>query len=122
MSTQEEIAKIKSRLKNPMIDENGKAILREKLSKLEAASKEDKPSASKENAEEIAKLKSRLNNPMINDDAKAIDNGEKIKITGFKEEQGKIKEMILQEIRSIVDLKEFNQLIFFVSNLKKIRI
>ena len=72
MSTQEEIAKIKSRLKNPMIDENGKAILREKLSKLEAASKEDKPSASKENAEEIAKLKSRLNNPMINDDAKAI--------------------------------------------------
>lgn len=34
-------------------------------------------------------------------------------------EQGKIKEMILQEIRSIVDLKEFNQLIFFVSNLKK---
>ena len=26
-----------------------------------------------------------------NDDAKAIDNGEKIKITGFKEEQGKIK-------------------------------
>lgn len=34
-------------------------------------------------------------------------------------EQGKIKEMILQEIRSIVDLKEFNQLIYFVSNLKK---
>jgi DNA (cytosine-5)-methyltransferase 1 len=34
-------------------------------------------------------------------------------------EQGKIKEMILQEIRSIVDLKEFNQLIFFVSQLKK---
>ena len=26
-----------------------------------------------------------------NDDATAIDNGEKIKITGFKEEQGKIK-------------------------------
>jgi hypothetical protein len=26
-----------------------------------------------------------------NDDAKAIDNGEKIKITGFKEEQGKVK-------------------------------
>ncbi len=35
-------------------------------------------------------------------------------------EQGKIKNMILQEIRSIVDLKEFNQLIFFVSQLKKI--
>lgn len=35
-------------------------------------------------------------------------------------EQGKIKDMILQEIRSIVDLKEFNQLIFFVSQLKKI--
>ncbi|MFD0988550.1 DNA cytosine methyltransferase [Mariniflexile jejuense] len=34
-------------------------------------------------------------------------------------EQGKIKEMILQEIRSIVDLKEFDQLIFFVSQLKK---
>lgn len=34
-------------------------------------------------------------------------------------EQGKIKEMILQEIRSIVDLKEFNQLLFFVSQLKK---
>ena len=28
--------------------------------------------------------------------------------------------MILQEIRSIVDLKEFNQLIFFVAQLKKI--
>jgi DNA (cytosine-5)-methyltransferase 1 len=35
-------------------------------------------------------------------------------------EQGKIKEMILQEIRSIVDLKEFNQLLFFVAQLKKI--
>lgn len=34
-------------------------------------------------------------------------------------EQGKIKEMILQEIRSIIDLKEFNQLIFFVLQLKK---
>jgi DNA (cytosine-5)-methyltransferase 1 len=34
-------------------------------------------------------------------------------------EQGKIKEMILQEIRSIVDLKEFNQLLFFVAQLKK---
>lgn len=34
-------------------------------------------------------------------------------------EQGKIKDMILQEIRSIVDLKEFNQLIFFVAQLKK---
>jgi hypothetical protein len=72
MSTQEEIAKIKSRLGNPMIDENAKTMLREKLSKLEAASKEDKPSASKENAEEIAKLKSRLNNPMIDDNAKSI--------------------------------------------------
>lgn len=37
-------------------------------------------------------------------------------------EQGKIKDMILQEIRSIVDLKEFNQLIFFVTQLKKIEI
>jgi DNA (cytosine-5)-methyltransferase 1 len=37
-------------------------------------------------------------------------------------EQGKIKDMILQEIRSIVDLKEFNQLIFFVAQLKKIEI
>src|SRR5690606_2417538 len=35
-------------------------------------------------------------------------------------EQGKIKDMILQEIRSIVDLKEFNKLIFFVAQLKKI--
>ena len=35
-------------------------------------------------------------------------------------EQGKIKDMILQEIRSIVDLKEFNQLIFFIAQLKKI--
>jgi DNA (cytosine-5)-methyltransferase 1 len=34
-------------------------------------------------------------------------------------EQGKIKDMILQEIRSIVDLKEFSQLIFFVAQLKK---
>ncbi|MDO9261863.1 MAG: DNA cytosine methyltransferase, partial [Flavobacteriaceae bacterium] len=37
-------------------------------------------------------------------------------------EQGKIKEMILQEIRSIVDLKEFSQLIFFVAQLKKVEI
>jgi len=98
VATQEEIAKIKSRLKNPMIDENAKAMLRQKLSELEAASKEDKPistaqviqqleeklselqaaskedkpSASKENAEEIAKLKSRLNNPMIDEAAKSI--------------------------------------------------
>lgn len=36
-------------------------------------------------------------------------------------ESGKIKEMILQEIRSIIDLKEFHQLINFVSNLKKLR-
>jgi len=35
-------------------------------------------------------------------------------------EGGKIKEMILQEIRSIIDLKEFHQLIQFVANLKKI--
>lgn len=35
-------------------------------------------------------------------------------------EEGRIREMILQEIRSIVDLKEFNQLIQFVSNLRKI--
>ncbi|MCT3761624.1 DNA cytosine methyltransferase [Elizabethkingia anophelis] len=35
-------------------------------------------------------------------------------------EGGKIKEMILREIRSIIDLKEFHQLIHFVSNLKKI--
>ena len=34
-------------------------------------------------------------------------------------EQGRIKEMILQEIRSIVDLKEFSQLIHFVAHLKK---
>lgn len=37
-------------------------------------------------------------------------------------EQGKIKEMILQEIRSIVDLKEFSQLMVFVAQLKKIEI
>ena len=36
-------------------------------------------------------------------------------------EGGKIKEMILQEIRSIIDLKEFHQLIHFVTNLKKSR-
>lgn len=35
-------------------------------------------------------------------------------------EGGKIKEMILQEIRSIIDLKEFQQLIHFVANLKKV--
>lgn len=34
-------------------------------------------------------------------------------------EGGKIKEMILQEIRSIIDLKEFHQLIHFVAGLKK---
>lgn len=33
-------------------------------------------------------------------------------------EGGKIKEMILQEIRSIIDLKEFHQLVYFVANLK----
>ena len=37
-------------------------------------------------------------------------------------EQGKIKEMILQEIRSIVDLKEFSQLLVFVAQLKKTEI
>ena len=37
-------------------------------------------------------------------------------------EQGKIKEMILQEIRSIVDLKEFSLLIHFVAQLKKVEI
>jgi DNA (cytosine-5)-methyltransferase 1 len=35
-------------------------------------------------------------------------------------EGGKIKEMILQEIRSIVDLKEYHQLIHFVTSLKKL--
>jgi DNA (cytosine-5)-methyltransferase 1 len=34
-------------------------------------------------------------------------------------EEGKIKEMILQEIRSIVDLKEFHQLTFFIAQLRK---
>lgn len=34
-------------------------------------------------------------------------------------EDGKIKDMILQEIRSIIDLEEFHQLIDFVSKLKK---
>ena len=34
-------------------------------------------------------------------------------------EGGKVREMILQEIRSIIDLKEFHQLIHFVANLKK---
>lgn len=34
-------------------------------------------------------------------------------------EEGKIKEMILQEIRSIVDLQEFHQLTDFISKLKK---
>ncbi|MBL0235019.1 MAG: DNA cytosine methyltransferase [Chitinophagaceae bacterium] len=34
-------------------------------------------------------------------------------------EGGRIKEMILQEIRSIVDLKEFHQLLHFVTILKK---
>ena len=35
-------------------------------------------------------------------------------------EGGKIKEMILQEIKSIVDLKEFHQLIYFLTKLRKI--
>lgn len=34
-------------------------------------------------------------------------------------EEGRIREMILQEIRSIVDLKEFHQLIHFVAELKR---
>lgn len=34
-------------------------------------------------------------------------------------EQGRIKEMILEEIRSIVDLREFNKILYFVANLKK---
>lgn len=34
-------------------------------------------------------------------------------------EGGKIKDMILQEIKSIIDLKEFNQLIFFLAKLRK---
>jgi DNA (cytosine-5)-methyltransferase 1 len=34
-------------------------------------------------------------------------------------EGGKIKEMILQEIKSIVDLKEFHQLIYFLVKLRK---
>ncbi len=35
-------------------------------------------------------------------------------------EGGKIKEMILQEIKSIVDLQEFHQLIYFLAKLKKV--
>jgi len=35
-------------------------------------------------------------------------------------EAGKVKEMILQEMRSILDMKEFHQLIEFISKLKKI--
>ncbi len=34
-------------------------------------------------------------------------------------EGGKIKEMILQEIKSIIDLKEFHQLIYFLAKLRK---
>jgi DNA (cytosine-5)-methyltransferase 1 len=34
-------------------------------------------------------------------------------------EGGKIKEMILQEIKSIIDLQEFHQLIYFLSKLRK---
>lgn len=37
-------------------------------------------------------------------------------------EQGKIKEMILQEIKSIIDLKEYSLLIHFVAQLKKVEI
>ena len=35
-------------------------------------------------------------------------------------EEGRIREMILQEIKSIVDLKEFHQLLAFVAQLKKV--
>lgn len=35
-------------------------------------------------------------------------------------EGGKIKEMILQEIKSIIDLKEFHQLIHFLAKLRKV--
>jgi DNA (cytosine-5)-methyltransferase 1 len=35
-------------------------------------------------------------------------------------EGGKIREMILQEIKSIIDLKEFHQLVFFVEQLRKL--
>ncbi len=35
-------------------------------------------------------------------------------------EEGRIKEMILQEIKSIIDLKEFHQLLSFMAQLKKI--
>jgi DNA (cytosine-5)-methyltransferase 1 len=35
-------------------------------------------------------------------------------------EEGRIKDMILQEIRSIIDLKEFGQLLHFVAQLRKI--
>ena len=35
-------------------------------------------------------------------------------------EEGRIKEMILQEIRSIVDLKEFSQLLYFIAQIRKI--
>jgi DNA (cytosine-5)-methyltransferase 1 len=34
-------------------------------------------------------------------------------------EEGRIKEMILQEIKSIIDLKEFHQLLLFIVQLKK---
>lgn len=35
-------------------------------------------------------------------------------------EGGKVKEMILQEIKSILDLKEFHQLIYFLAKLRKL--
>lgn len=35
-------------------------------------------------------------------------------------EGGKIREMILQEIKSIIDTKEFNQLIYFIEHLRRI--
>lgn len=36
-------------------------------------------------------------------------------------EEGRIQEMIIQEIRSIVDLNEFHQLIQFIADLKKLK-
>lgn len=37
-------------------------------------------------------------------------------------EEGRVKEMILQEIRSIIDLKEFNQLVLFLAELRKMEV
>ncbi|MFA6261746.1 MAG: DNA cytosine methyltransferase [Bacteroidia bacterium] len=35
-------------------------------------------------------------------------------------EGGRVKEMILQEIKSIIDLKEFHQLVYFIAKLRKL--